>query len=296
MPATCCPRVLFTLAVLALSTAPVGLRAQSSAFGGQGFAVYSTERRDAVPAWLELPRTARISTGDGLTFTPLHNAAVSFENLRIGVLVGALRNTGACAAQLSVRLQYVDANWQPMGEPIQNEARVSQVAHDGILPYRFRLRTIEDAPTPPAAYVVIIEQDDAPMADPFHWNRWVSSTPKTPVTTPCPPSDTRVEADVHRRQPLRAGFLIEGTTTLVEGGPVRGDGIVLTAVLRDAKHDVLEVLVGTPRLRGRETTLAAGAAVPFRLHTDMPLGREVAHVDVMVELLPDARVTGTVPP
>lgn len=259
--------------------------------------VYSSEVRDRVPHWLELPRVARISTGDGLIMRPLHNSAISFENLKLGILVGALRNDGACAADLSVRLQYVDKDWAPMGPPIPNEARVSRVEPGGILPFRFRLRTIADAKVPPSAYVVIIEQDDRPMANPYKWDRWVSASAENSLDrSPCPATDTRLVAEVTRRQPLREGFLLEGTTTLTEGGSVRADGIVLTAVLRDAQYEVLEVLVGTPRIRKKDMpdgVLTAGQPVDFRLHTDMPLGKDVAHVDLMVELLPDARVAGS---
>lgn len=294
-------RVLATtwLSLAAICVAPGLAAAQMPLWlpGQRTNPVYSTEVRDRVPYWLELPRVARISTGDGLLMRPLHNSAISFENLKLGILVGALRNHGACATDLSVRLQYVDKNWAPMGQPLYNEARVSRVEPGGILPFRFRLRTIADSKVPPSAYVIVIEQDDKPMANPFKWDRWVSSAAESSIDrSPCPAGDTRLVAEVTRRQPLREGFLLEGTTTLAEGGPVRADGIVLTAVLRDAQHEVLEVLVGTPRIRNRDMpdgVLTAGRPVDFRLHTDMPLGKDVAHVDVMVELLPDARVAGT---
>lgn len=269
--------------------------AQLPLFGpyGSRIPVRSTDMREEVPRWLELPREARISTGDDLRLTPLHNSAISFETLRIGVLVGALRNDGACATNLTARLQYVDASWQPVGPPIANEARVSQVEPGGILPFRFRLHTIEMAKVPPAAYVIVIEQDHRPIADPFAWNRWVSTRPAVVDRSPCPQRPATLAALVSKRQPLPEGFLLSGTTTIVAGGPVRADAIVLTAVLRDKAQDVLEVLVGTPTVRKKDETdgtIAQGQPLAFRLHTPMPVGREVAHVDVMVELLPDASV------
>lgn len=294
-------RVLATtwLGLSAMCVAPGQVAAQMPLWmpGQRTNPVYSTEARDRVPHWLELPRVARISTGDGLIMRPLHNSAISFENLKLGILVGALRNDGGCAADLGIRLQYVDKDWAPIGPPLYNEARVSRVEPGGILPFRFRLRTIADAKVPPSAYVVIIEQDDKPLANPYKWDRWVSAAAENAIDrSPCPSTETRLVAEVTRRQPLRDGFLLEGTTMLAEGGPVRADGIVLTAVLRDAQHEVLEVLVGTPRIRKKEMpdgVLAAGQRVDFRLHTDMPLGKDVAHVDLMVELLPDARVAAT---
>lgn len=290
--------VKMAVPLLAWLAVPLTVQAQMPVFlpGQRTNPIYSTERRDALPHWLELPRDARIRTGDGIEMTPLHNSAISLENLKLGVLVGALRNDGACASDLSARLQYVDQDWQPMGPAIPNEARVSRVEPGGILPYKFRLRTIADAKVPPSAYIVIIEEYGKPIVKPYTSTRWVSSGAQANIDrSPCPTSETRLEAVVTKRLPLREGFLLEGTTTLLSGGPVRADGVVLTAVLRDRKNDVLEVLVGAPSFtrRGLPTgVLEAGQELKFRLHTVMPLGREVAHADVMVELLPDAQVAG----
>ncbi len=262
--------------------------------GGARMPVYSVESRDNVPPWMELPRTARISTGDGLRFTPVHNSAVSFENLKIGVLVGAMRNDGDCATAINVRLHYVNAEWEPIGDGIPNEARVSQVPPGGLLPFRFRLRNV-DAKTPaPAAYVIVVEEDHDPLANPFTWDRWVSSKPATTPPKACEPSATRVEADVTRRSRFRDGYRIGGTIALVQGDAVRADGVVITAVLRDEYGHVLEVLVGTPSpARGTlsDGRLVPETPVPFQLRTDIPVGEDVADVDVMVELLPDAIVS-----
>ena len=137
------------LSVVVMCVAPGLAAAQMPLWapGSRTNPVYTTEARDRVPHWLELPRVARISTGDGLVMRPLHNSAISFENLKLGILVGALRNDGACATDLSVRLQYVDKEWAPIGPPLYNEARVSRTEPGGILPFRFRLRTIADSTT-----------------------------------------------------------------------------------------------------------------------------------------------------
>lgn len=260
--------------------------------GGFPAPVYTTEVRDTVPPWMELPRTARISTGDGLRFRPLHNSAVSFENLKIGILVGAMRNEGDCATAVNVRLHYVDQDWQPIGDGIPNEARISQVPPGGVLPFRFRLRNVDAKTQAPSAYVIVVEEDHNPLANPFTWKRWVSSQP---AATPkaCEPAATTVEASVTRRSQFREGYRLGGTVTLVEGEAVRADGIVITALLRDENDRVLEVLVGTPALRHRaidDGRLLPHRPVPFSLHTDIPVGKDVADVDVMVELLPDAVV------
>jgi hypothetical protein len=277
---------------------PIATRTRHAQFGGMGGdrmpnVVTSTEVRESVPRWLELPRQARVQTGDDLDMKPLHNAAVSLESLRIGILIGALRNDGTCATDVNARLQYVDANWKPMGPPIPNEARVSRVEPGGIFPYRFRLRNIGESDEPPAAYLVIVEQDGKPMANPYSWTRWVDPQSAVVERTPCPASDTTMEAVVTRRNASRSGYLLQGTVTVEEGGPVRADGLVITAILRDSDDNLLEVLVGTPTYRERDVptgVLATGQQVGFRLRTDVPLGRSVAQIDLVAELLPDARV------
>lgn len=281
-------------AVTAAATAallPVASGAQTHIPLGR-FPVYSTERRDEVPRWVELPRESRIRAGEGIQLQPLHNSAISFENLKLGLLVGALRNTGRCVTNVSARLQYVDAAWQPMGEPIPNEARVSQVEPGGILPFRFRLRNVADSNAPPAAYVVLVEEDDKPLQDPFRWTRWVSDSATTNIDrSPCPASDTRFDTMVIRTSPLRGGYRVDGRTTLVAGGPVRADGLLVTAVLRDEKGEVLEVLAGIPTFKKRDVPdglLMAGHTVEFHLQTDIPLGKDVTDVHVMVETLPEA--------
>jgi len=292
------PRVIAGIAAALSALLPVVAHAQTHIPLGR-FPVFSTERRHEVPRWVELPRESRLRTGVGIHLTPLHNSAITFENLKLGLLVGALRNTGGCLAQVNARLHYVDANWQPMGEPIQNEARVSQVEPDGLLPFRFRLRNVADSARPPSGYVLLVEEDGSPLEDPFTWARWVSDADRAhPDRSPCPRAETAWDTTVRRRSPLRNGYRVEGSTTLVSGGPVRTDGLLVTAVLRDAQGDVLEVLAGIPLppRRGRASLeLATGETLDFRLQTDIPLGKDVASVDVMVEVLPGARVGGPAP-
>jgi hypothetical protein len=147
---------------------------------------------------------------------------------------------------------------------------------------------------PSSAYLVIVEADDAPIADPYSWSGWVSPTARDPAGhAPCAPAATSIEAEVTKRQPLRQGFLLQGTVTLVEGSPVRADGLVVTAVLQDKQTEVLDVLAGTPTVRARDVptgVIQVGHRLEFRLLSDMPLGKDVASVDVMVEVLPDAVV------
>ena len=77
------------------------------------------------------------------------------------------------------------------------------------------------------------------------------------------------------------------------GGPLRADGITLTALLLDKDGQVLEVLTGTPDITGLNLPgglLQDSHAAPFTLVTPVPLGRWVAEVQVFAEVLPDAEL------
>ena len=241
--------------------------------------------RRAVPAWLALPSEARVLTSDGLEMRPLRNAAVSYENISLGVLVGALRNAGRCASNVRAWLQYTDDRWQPLGEPIESEARVSQVEPGGLLPYRFRLRHTKDFATAPSGYLVQVVEDGRPIADTLQW----VSTKAAPVATPCAPSAVRIDTVVTRAGGTLSGYRVQGELTVATGGPVRADAITLTALLLDKAGDVLEVLVGVPDVGpGASNGLATGARGRFRLRTDVPVGSDVATRQVFVDLLPGA--------
>lgn len=263
--------------------------------------VYVTRSRDRVPLWMEVPREARLQTGDGLTFTPLRNSAISYENLKLGVLVGVLRNDGPCVQNLSARLHYVDAEWQPIGSAIPNDARVSRVEAGGLLPFRFRLRDLAERGDPPSGFVIVVEEDERPLDRPFAWHDWAAGEPRDIGTAAaCTSPAAQIETSTPRRLRRRDGYVLIGTATVVGSRQVRADAIVFTAVLRNATGDVLEVLVGTPLDRGANTADVVSGPLPaqrleYRLQTDIPLGGDVADVLVMAEALPDA-VVGDVPP
>jgi hypothetical protein len=95
------------------------------------------------------------------------------------------------------------------------------------------------------------------------------------------------------RSTLR-GYRVSGTLTVVAGGPIRADAVTITALLRDAGGDVLEVLTGVPTVAGRDASgglLENGRPLPFSLSTIVPLGGSVASTTLFTEVLPDARVS-----
>ena len=106
MPRTCprgvtCPRslmlVLLTIPWPASATAQIGMDLMRPPVQER-----SVEVRATLPMWVAMPQSARILTSEGLELRPLKNSAVTYENARLGVLVGALRNSGGCARDLSV--------------------------------------------------------------------------------------------------------------------------------------------------------------------------------------------------
>ena len=71
--------------------------------------------RPLLPSWVAMPTTARILTSEGLAMRPLRNSAVTWENAKLGILVGALTNAGPCARTVRAFLQYTDHRWQAHG-------------------------------------------------------------------------------------------------------------------------------------------------------------------------------------
>jgi hypothetical protein len=249
----------------------------------------SVEVRSALPPWVAMPPTARILTSDGLVMRPLRNSAVTHENTKLGVLVGALGNAGGCARNLRVSLQYTDDHWRPMGEPIDNEARVSEVSPGAPLPYRFRLKRNEDFPEPPSGYILQVVEDGKAVSDRLAW----VSTRRKVDTSPCPPAALAVDAAVSGSRATLRGYRVTGVLTLKAGGPLRPDGITLTALLRDANGDVLEVLTGIPTFRDKDLPtgfIENGQALSFTLATSVPLGSAVTTTTIFTEVLTDARI------
>ncbi len=247
----------------------------------------SVEMRPVLPPWVAMPTTARILTSDGLEMQPLRNSAVTWENAKLGVLVGALTNVGPCARNLRAFLQYTDHQWRPIGERIESEARVSLVEPGGVLPYRFRLKRKDDFDTLPSGYILQVVEDGKPVADTLQW----VSTARTVDAAPCAAQPVALDARVTRSRSTLQGYRVTGMLTVTAGGPVRPDAITVTALLRDAGGDVLEVLTGIPVVTPKDLpagVIENGQALPFSLTTDVPLGKAVATTTVFTEVLDQA--------
>lgn len=248
----------------------------------------SVEVRDALPSWVALPRSARVLTSKGVEMRSLKNSAVTLEHAKSGVLVGALRNTGGCAKALSVRLQYADADWRPVGRAIESDVSVTRVEPGGVLPYRFRLLKNEDFETRPAAYILQVAEQGKPVAQTIEW----ISGKKAIDTSPCPRSPVAIETHVKSTRSTLSGYRVTGSLTLKHGAPVRPDAIGVTALLLDARGEVLEVLIGRPTPKAKDLpggVTENGQPLPFVLSTAVPLGKAVAKVEISTELLPDDR-------
>lgn len=243
----------------------------------------------APPEWLAIPAEGRLATSEGVDLAPLQNASVSYENAALGMLIGAFRNTGTCLGDASVRLRYIDDHGAPIGEPIENEARVTLVEPDGLLPYRFRLKKKVDLPRSPAAYVIEVAEAGRAVVGGL---RWVEAG-KGPAHTPCPPRRYAFEVSTGKAKSAWQSYRVTGTLRVVSGGPLRPEGITITALLLDKDQQVLEVLTGAPDLEHVSLPtglLEQGQAVPFTLATPVPLGKWVADVKAFAEVLPDAQV------
>ncbi len=231
---------------------------------------------DVAPEWLAIPAEGRLETSGGVQVAPLQSASVSYENAGLGMLIGAFRNVGRCLRDVSVRFVYVDAQGQAIGAPIENEARVTWIDPDGLLPYRFRLRSRTELERPAAAYVLRLVEGTEPGGG-----------------TACPARPYAFEVVKGKSRTTSKSYQVTGTLRIVAGGPIRPDGITLTALLLDEAQQVLEVLTGAPDTTGANLPtglLEDGLVLPFRLATPVPLGKWVTDVQVFAEVLPDAQV------
>ena len=101
-----------------------------------------------------------------------------------------------------------------------------------------------------------------------------------------------LDARVTQSRATLQGYRVTGTLTVTAGGPVRPDAITVTALLRDAGGDVLEVLTGIPVVKPKELpagVIENGQSLPFSLTTDVPLGKAVATTTVFTEVLDQAQ-------
>ncbi len=281
------------LALIAVVALLVGAGSASAQVGFDLMRPPMVDRRvevsDTLPLWVALPQTARVLTSKGLAMRPVKNSAVTLEQARMGVLVGALRNTGRCARNVTVRLQYTDEYWRPIGTPAENDARVSLVEPGGLLPYRFRLAQRADFTDPPSGYILQIFEDDQPVARTLEWE----TTDTTVDTSPCPPATLDVATTITRSRSTLSGYRVSGELVVDRGGPVRADALTMTALLLDEGGDVLEVLTGVPDVRPKahvDGIIPNRQAVPFALSTPIPLGKSVKDVVIFTEALPDAQV------
>ena len=241
------------------------------------------------PEWLAIPEQGRLATAEGVDVQPLQNASVSYENASLGMLIGAFRNVGPCLRDVSVRMRYTDEQGAPIGEPIENEARVTTVDPDALLPYRFRLKKKADLPRPAAGYLLEVEADGRPVTQGL---RWVE-TGKAVAGRLCPARPFAFEVTRGKARAKWASYHVAGTLRVVAGGPIRPDGIALTALLLDKDQQVLEVLTGAPELDAVPLPtgfVEDGQVLPFTLASPVPLGKWVAEVQVFAELLSDAQV------
>lgn len=244
--------------------------------------------RDTAPTWLAMPQRGRIRTSPGLKLRPLQNSAVTYEtyeNAKVGVLVGALRNAGPCAARLTIQLQYTDHKWQPLGKPVENQARVSQVDSGGALPYRFGLRRKDEFSQLPSGYIIEVSENGRPVPPITDEVEFVRGDRSVAVTS-CSQLPDPLDISIESSRPTSRGHKVNGIVTVKAGGSIHPKGIALTALLLDKEGKVLEVLTGgvTYQSDGSTGLIDIGETVRFSLSTSIPLGNSVDRTEMFAEV------------
>ena len=152
-----------------------------------------------------------------------------------------------------------------------------------LLPFRFRLRHSSEFEVTPASYLIEVAADAANLQGE------ASAQGAALPTGGCVERARDFQIDVDPSRASTHSYEVSGTLRLRTGTPVRGDGIALTAVLLSKEGEVLEVVTGTPDVRALQASnglLDGTTPVRFVMVSPVPLGKWVARVDIVAEVLP----------
>lgn len=291
-PVTACGRWLSIACAGLLLCAAGSVQAGQQGFGWDLMRPPTAERRVEVtttlPHWAVLPRSARILASKGVEVTSVKSSAVTLENAKLGLLVGALRNEGGCLRDVVIRLQYTDENWRPLGDAIESEARVGRIEPGALIPYKFRLAGTSDFETPPSATIIQVSEAGRPVSDLLAWTDGTDES--KPI--PCASEPDVVSMSLEKHRATQSGYRLEGKVR-VETGTVRPDAVALTVLLLDDAGEVLDVLTGVPDdgPSNSDGTMSAGEERRFRMFSPMPLGKSVKSTHVFVQTLTDAALS-----
>jgi hypothetical protein len=242
----------------AVTTASVSIPSLTLPQESPPHVVGSLIERDAAPGWLQLPPSAQIELPSGVALEVISTSILSEERRKEAVLVGLFRNTGRQLNGATLTLSFVGPDGATAGSSLDNDAKVSEVATNGFLPFRFPLTATTHVPGGIAAVRLSLAErsTDAGRSRPATLVRYsvrAAARNSTVVTG---------QIDVPSRD-----------------GSAAHPRLVATMLLLDQDSRCIEILTG-------ELAVATGNCYPFEFRSPMPVGKGTRQVRVWVEDYP----------
>jgi hypothetical protein len=216
----------------------------------------------AVPEWLSTPSTVRLVLPHGVRLELVTMTVISNDPRREAALIGVLRNRSRPVHGAVLTLAYVGADNGAALHSVPNVAYVSDVAPDGLLPFRFPLLVGASAPGGVTDFELSVDER-------------VSGTRRNL------PAIMRGDMSVREQRDGAASVIGDVEIT---HGPIlpllESNRLFVTLLLEDENHNLLDVLSGVHA--------SASGVNPFRIdfRSFVPLSRRVNAAQVYVEVLP----------
>lgn len=212
---------------------------------------------DAAPAWLQLPPSAQLELPSGVALEVISTSILSEERRQEAVLVGLFRNTGRPLNGATLTLSFVGSNGVAPGSALANEAKVSEIATNGFLPFRFPLPS------------TLLQGDLTAL-------RLSLAERSTDVGRSRPATLVRYSV----RAAARNSTVVTGQIDVPAGGAPEASGRrVATILLLDKNGRCVEILSG-------ELSGSTGNSYSFEFHSPMPVGKATRQVRLWVEDYP----------
>jgi hypothetical protein len=214
--------------------------------------------KDTAPEWLQLPPSAQLELPPGVTLEMISTAILSEERRKEAVLVGLFRNTGRQLNGATLTLSSVGRDGGSAGSSLPNDARVSEVATNGFLPFRF-----------PLTSTTLLRGDLAAL-------RLSLTERSTDVGRSRPATLVRYSV----RAVGRDSTVVTGQIDVPpRDAPAAGRRLVATLLLLDKDSRCVEILTG-------ELSGSTGNRYPFEFRSPMPVGKATRQVRLWVEEFP----------
>ena len=217
--------------------------------------VGSLVERDAAPTWLQLPPSAQVEIPPGVALEVISTSILSEERRKEAVLVGLFRNTGRLIKGATLTLSFIGRDGAIAGSALDNDAKVSEVATNEFLPFRFPLTS---AALPRSDLTAV---------------RLTLAERATDIGRPIPATLVRYAVRGAARNSTVVTGRIDVSSTEAAGAQTR---LVATILLLDKDDRCVEILTG-------ELARSTGNSYPFEFHSPLPVGKSTRHTRVWVE-------------